>query len=248
MSTEPLVTISNARIDRRSGDSCFQLRIDHLVIGSRKRFALVGPSGCGKSTLLDFLALIAPPSTLDGFRFSRSSADVVDLAPVFLRGDLDALAEIRRAYIGYVLQTGGLLSSIDVRRNIAFPLELIGSGDTGQVDRVGSRLGIGSHMQKMPAALSSGERQRVAIARAIVHGPRLLLADEPTASLDPARADDVMQLLVELAEEGDRTLVVASHDIERMHRFGFTSLQHEFLPSDAPRTTIARFGNPETRP
>lgn len=219
------------------------MRVDSLHLEAGAKVALVGPSGCGKSTLLDFLGLILLPASLASYRFLSTDAAGVDLTSMLQAADLDGLGEVRRHHIGYVLQTGGLFASITVGDNIRSPLRLLGRDAMAPVTELAEHLGILPHLSKWPAQLSSGERQRVAIARALVHRPSLVLADEPTASLDPHRADDVMGLLVELADEIRTTLVVASHDVERVARFGLSTLKYELLPESSPGVTTARFGH-----
>lgn len=238
-----VVEVSGARVLRSSGPGGFELRVDSLLLEAGAKVALVGPSGCGKSTLLDFLGLILLPTSLARYRFLAANDGEVDLTSMLQAADLDGLGRVRRNHIGYVLQTGGLFASISVGDNIRLPLRLLGLDATAPVTELAEHLGILPHLGKLPAQLSSGERQRVAIARALVHRPTLVLADEPTASLDPRRADDVMALLVELADEIHTTLVVASHDVERVARFGLTALKYELLPESARGLTTARFGN-----
>ncbi|MCT0976303.1 type IV secretion associated ABC transporter ATP-binding protein TagT, partial [Pseudomonas aeruginosa] len=140
-----------------------------------------------------------------------------DIAALWRDGRQDRLAALRRQHCGYVLQSGGLLEFLDVRRNIGLPCALLGTPSAERVQALAERLEIGDQLDKKPAALSVGQRQRVAIARALVHAPRLLLADEPTAALDPLNAERVMRLLVEQARERGACTVVATHD-ERLAR------------------------------
>lgn len=236
-----ILSLNDVRITKSSGTTAFELRIDRLEFDRGARIALVGPSGCGKSTLLDLLALVSIPDTVGSFRATPPCDPGIDLTPLLKRHDLDALGAFRRAHTGYVLQTGGLLPFTTVRRNIALPLQLLGRPQDPAVDEMASLLGIAEHLDKKPAALSAGERQRVAIARALIHRPEFVFADEPTAALDPARSDHVMDLFVSLATDIGSMLIVASHDVDRVGRFGLQPLHHEFIADPRPGVTVARF-------
>ena len=236
-----LLSIADIRVRKGAQPTAFELRVDRLEVEAYAKLALVGPSGCGKSTLLDLLALILVPDEIGVFRFTLQTERMMDIAQLLRARDLDGLGNFRRQHLGYVLQTGGLLPFVTVRRNIALPLQLLGLPLDFSVQEIATQLGIESHLDKYPSELSCGERQRVAIARALVHKPQLVLADEPTAALDPVRADDVMQLFITHVERIGSALVMATHDLERVARFGFTALKHEFV-GDAPLgLTTSRF-------
>lgn len=199
----------------------FLLEVPELTITRGERVALVGYSGCGKSTLLDILAMILKPDEAGRFSLLSSSDGYLDVARAWEAGDLDRLARARMAHLGYVLQTGGLFPFISVRENIALTRRVLGLDLVRPVEELAGRLGIGAQLDKLPAQLSVGERQRVAIARAMAHEPEVVIADEPTASLDPINAEAIMALFTALAEESGVTLVVATHDWERVDEYGF---------------------------
>jgi putative ABC transport system ATP-binding protein len=171
-----------------------------------------GASGCGKSTLLDLLALALRPDGAAYFAFRPEHREPADPLSLWQRGDLDGLGRLRGAHIGYVLQTGGLLPFLSARENIELPCRLLGQDPRGQTDRLAERLGIAGLLARPPGRLSVGERQRVAIARALVHRPSVVLADEPTASVDPVNAAAILGLFLELVSQCGASAVIASHD------------------------------------
>jgi cell division transport system ATP-binding protein len=165
---------------------------------------LTGLSGAGKTTLLKLICLAEPPSrgliTLFG----------EDLATA-RRRDLPAL----RRRIGVVFQDFRLLSHLSVYDNVALPLRLAGKRDQDYVRDVRELLswvGLGERMTARPATISGGEQQRVAIARALAHGPKVLLADEPTGNLDDATGESIRELLFEMNAQSGATLVLVTHD------------------------------------
>jgi putative ABC transport system ATP-binding protein len=225
---------------RRSRGAAFCVRIDRLALSRGGAYAAAGPSGCGKSTLLDVLALALRPDSCGAFVLSPAGdGRGLDLAAAWENGRERELGAVRRRHIGYVLQTGGLLSFLSVRDNIALPARLNRRPAAERIAALAERLGIADQLAKLPADLSVGQRQRVAIARALVHRPALVLADEPTAALDPETADVVMELLVEQTRAEDATLVVATHDRERAARHGLAPIAFEAIRVDgAPGSRV----------
>ncbi|MEA2441563.1 MAG: putative transport system ATP-binding protein [Thermoleophilaceae bacterium] len=165
--------------------------------------AIVGPSGCGKSTLLGLIAGLEAPTS---GRVVVGEAEVSDLPD-------DERAGLRRHELGLVFQAGNLLPFLTVLENVSQQLALTGSADGYQrcVDMLGG-LGLGDDLDKLPDQLSGGMRQRVAVARALIHEPRLILADEPTGSLDGDNSEVVIDLLLAAKEQEGATLVVVTHD------------------------------------
>jgi putative ABC transport system ATP-binding protein len=179
------------------------LRDIHLTLAARETVAIVGASGSGKSTLLSILAGLDTPTS----------------GKVFLDGeDLFSLNEDDRAAwraqrIGFVFQSFQLMANLTALENVMLPLELAGLPHAR--DRARSmltRVGLGERLSHYPKVLSGGEQQRVALARAFVVEPALLLADEPTGSLDFATGSKVMELMFELNRERGTTLVLVTHD------------------------------------
>lgn len=219
------------------GAERFILAIRELRITAGEHLALVGPSGSGKTTLLDTLAFIAQPSSVGAFRFGPAGGR--DLVPQMRGRNSDVMAQLRRRHIGYVPQVGGLLPALTVRANVELPRRLLGLTDMRPVDDLLSALGMTRHARKKPTALSVGERQRVAIARALAHQPAVICADEPTAALDPYHSDRVMDLFTGLARDSGATLLVVSHEQDRVSRFGLGLLRHEVRPQGGGQVTLA---------
>ncbi|CAI8946447.1 ABC transporter ATP-binding protein [Pseudomonas donghuensis] len=206
-----MISLHALRKTRGLGTQRYSLEIERLELRAGQQLALVGPSGCGKSTLLDLLALVLQPDQAERFVFSTDS-HTYDVQQLWREQRQDRLAHLRRRHLGYVLQAGGLLGFLDVRSNIALPRQVLGLGDDGSVQRLAEQLEIDDQLDKKPTALSVGQRQRVSCARALAHNPDLLLADEPTAALDPINAERVMQLLLRQAQARQVACLIATHD------------------------------------
>src|SRR5690606_1527199 len=192
------------------------------------KLALAGESGSGKSTLLELLAMILRPSEAERFLFRPLAAgDELDVDAAWHMDASDRLSVWRSRHIGYVLQHGGLLPYLTVRRNIELSRRLLGLSLGNVAEELAARLGIEQQLDKLPAALSVGQRQRAAIARALAHDPPIVNADEPTAAVDPLNAQRITRLLARLADERNVTLIVASHAHELVRNAGFTLVTHE---------------------
>jgi putative ABC transport system ATP-binding protein len=166
---------------------------------------LVGPSGCGKTTLISVIAGLLRHSAGDVFVLGKNIAKLSAMD----------LLKLRREKIGFIFQQFNLLLGLSSNENAAVPLVANQqSWETAQAKSnvLLTQLGMGNHLEKLPRQLSGGQQQRVAIARALVHDPKLLLCDEPTASLDSQSGQTVMKLLTELAVKPDRAAIVVTHD------------------------------------
>lgn len=196
--------------------SRFTLLIERFEVAQGSRVAVVGPSGCGKSTLLALLALALRPD--DGEVLTLAGIDALAL---WRANQGDALAALRARSVGFVPQTGALLPFLSLRDNILLPQRILTRPDTGRVIALAKRLEIMAILDRMPAAVSVGQRQRAAIARALAHRPGVVLADEPTASVHPAQADDILDLLTRTAAEDSAALVISTHDATRALAAGY---------------------------
>lgn len=227
---------------RESEGVAFRLNVPSLQIAQGEKIALIGESGCGKSTLLDMLSFILQPSQVASFRFrpqnsgidqeDNKAAEPLDIKRYWDKGKQNTLGDLRRRHIGYVMQTGGLLPYLSVRDNINLSRHVLGMKDDGSVERLAKELGIHHHLNKLPEDLSTGERQRVAIGRALAHHPSIVIADEPTASVDPFAAEKIMSLFLELVEEMHITVIVASHAWQHIKRLELRRLSHHTRRSE----------------
>lgn len=210
------------------GEHGFTLTVPKLIIHRGEKVALVGSSGCGKSTLLDLLAMVLRPDEARQFVFFIPQGEGLDVMDIWQRKILDSLAHARMLHIGYVLQTGGLFPFLSVRENIGISRRGLGLPVKDAVEKMAQRLNIGRHLDKLPCQLSVGERQRVAIARAMAHRPSVVIADEPTASLDPINAEEIMGLFTTLADEYGVTLILATHDWGKLGERAFRRVEFSF--------------------
>ena len=179
------------------------LRDIHFSLAARETVAIVGASGSGKSTLLSIVAGLDTPT--------RGTVRV-DGEDLFAVGE-DARAAMRARKIGFVFQSFQLLGNLTALENVMLPLELAGRRDARQAaSDMLARVGLSERLGHYPKVLSGGEQQRVALARAFVVQPAVLLADEPTGSLDFATGETVMELMFDLNREQGTTLVMVTHD------------------------------------
>lgn len=224
---------------REAEGAAFRLRVPSLQIAMGEKIALIGHSGCGKSTLLDMLAFILRPSDMGAFRFRpERTGEAIDIAEYWAKSRQNALGDMRKQYIGYVMQTGGLVPYLSVRENICLSRNLLNMAHNDRaVEELAGHLGIRHHLDKLPSTLSTGERQRVAIGRALAHRPSIVIADEPTASLDPIAAEKIMNLFIELVDELNITVIVASHAWHHIKRLGLRQLSHRTQKADDGRLT-----------
>ena len=211
---------------RRSREHGYRLHIRHLHIPKGARLAVTGPSGCGKSTMLDLLGLALEPDSADTFAFAPEGKSV-DALQLWQKQRLDDMAALRLQHMGYVLQTGGLLPFLNVLDNMLLTSRLAQRNEAEARESacaLADQLGIANLLSAMPATLSVGERQRVAIVRALTPKPELILADEPTAALDPVHAAKVMDAFLRAVDEQGGTLVMVTHDLDWARGGGLTEL------------------------
>ena len=198
--------IALAQVCKSVTDSTGTLQILYNIdfsLQSREAVAIVGASGSGKSTLLSIIAGLDTPT----------SGTVHIAGESLFSLDEDARAALRARKIGFVFQSFQLLGNLTALENVMLPLELSGRKDARKTAAAMlERVGLSQRLQAYPKVLSGGEQQRVALARAFVVQPAVLLADEPTGSLDFATGETIMELMFELNTELGTTLVLVTHD------------------------------------
>ena len=176
-----------------------------LNIEAGQSIAIVGPSGCGKSTLLNIIGTLDLPASGDLFFEDRSLADLKE----------NERADFRNKQIGFVFQMHHLLPQLNVLENVMLP-SLMSSKEDVRVRAIEllDKLGLKDKIHQFPGQLSGGECQRVAVVRALINKPKLILADEPTGSLDQGSSRQIGELLASLVKEENITLITVTHSME----------------------------------
>ena len=207
--------------------------------------ALVGPSGSGKTTLLAMLAGLLKPS--DG-KIVIAGYDLTKMND-------GQRTRFRRDYVGFTFQANNLVPYLTVRENVELMLRLGGKADRAGLRRAMDlldRLGLGDRLNSLPSQLSGGQQQRVAIARSLIHNPAIVLADEPTASLDTERAFQVVQTFAELIHEEGHAGIMVTHDLRMcrtVDRVVYMADGHvEKMMTDKAEIEAMALGSGETKP
>ena len=220
-------SLKNLTKDRVVDGAGFRLKVPSIEIKAEENIALVGHSGCGKSTLLDMMALALHPDSADEFTLTPKQQDSINIEQLWKKKKRNKLSVLRKQHIGYVLQQGGLLPYLTVRENIELPRKLMNLPADDSARSLAKIMGIHRQLDKLPGLLSAGERQRVAFTRALSHRPSILLADEPTASLDPITARKIMAVVMELVKGLKITMITASHDWAHVYKMDLRCLSQE---------------------
>jgi len=204
---EHLIEVRDIGKDYTSGDTKVQaIRQMDFFIDDGEFVSIMGQSGSGKSTLLSVLGGLNHPSR------GQVLIDTLDLYDL----TSEQRADFRSEYIGIIFQSFQLIPYLTVRENVKLPMAIAGVKSKKQEELAAAvleRVGLANKADRLPDQLSGGEQERVALARAIVNNPPILLADEPTGSLDSATADEIMALLKKLNSEG-QTIIMVTHNPE----------------------------------
>ena len=202
--TEPIIAVDHVHksVEDSTGSLDILRDID-FRLAPKETVAVVGASGSGKSTLLSIIAGLDTPTS---GTVRLAGQDLFAL-------DEDERAALRGQKMGFVFQSFQLMGNLTALENVMLPLELSGDRSArAQAQEMLARVGLGQRLGHYPKVLSGGEQQRVALARAFVVRPAVLLADEPTGSLDFATGETIMQLMFDLNREQGTTLVMVTHD------------------------------------
>jgi putative ABC transport system ATP-binding protein len=201
-----------------------------LSVAEGTFLGVMGPSGSGKSTFLAILGGLCHPSA------GQVRVDSIDL---YALGQ-EKLTDFRREYLGFVFQSFNLVPYLTAMENVMLPLavkKMPASAKRERAREVLTRVGLAARAAHLPSQLSGGEQERVAIARALVNAPPLILADEPTGSLDTATSAEIMALLTELNKEG-QTIVMVTHNPENQAWFHRTVLLRDGLVASDVATAV----------
>ena len=201
----PVIDVRNLTKDYRLGEIMVPaLRGIDLQVFPGEMVAIMGPSGSGKSTLMNMIGCLDSPTSGEYYLDSLLVSDLKD----------DELAIVRNQKIGFVFQNYNLLPRIDALENVTLPIRY--SNNTANMrqraEAALQSVGLGDRIHHKPNQLSGGQQQRVAIARALVNEPAILLADEPTGNLDSQSGKEVMDLLLNLNQQQNTTIVLVTHD------------------------------------
>jgi len=202
-----LISLKNICRSYRNGEQELQvLRNINLEIGEGEFVAIMGPSGSGKSTLMNTIGMLDTPTSGEYYLEGQEVACLGE----------KQLAQVRNQQIGFVFQQFFLLSKMDAVQNVELPLIYAGVPAAQRrklAEEYLSKVELTDRIHHLPSELSGGQKQRVAIARALVNDPSIILADEPTGALDTKTGSQIMELLVELNEEG-KTIIMVTHEPE----------------------------------
>lgn len=197
------------KLTTASGDELTLLTDINLAIHTGEAVAILGTSGSGKSTLLGLLAGLDTISSGDIRVFDQALSTL----------DEDARARLRAGRVGFVFQSFQLMPDLSALDNVRLPLQLTNTSDQqAQATRLLQSVGLAHRQQHLPTQLSGGEQQRVALARAFAGPPKLLFADEPTGNLDSATSHQIEDLLFDLRDQHQTTLVLVTHDARLAER------------------------------
>jgi len=218
-----VLSIRGLALERGRAGQTFSIEVPELSLDRGEILAVVGPSGCGKSTLLETVGLLLEARRVE--QFVIDDIDINASMALSKRAREKLWARVRLHGLGFVPQTGGLLPFLNVWQNICLPASMSAREAIDPVvDSLIDRLGLVRLLNRMPRDLSIGERQRVSFVRALARRPTLLLADEPTAALDPVLAEELFTLIIEIASEQRIATLIVTHEWDLVDRFNLKRL------------------------
>lgn len=225
-------------LSRGTADHAFAVSLPLLSLKAGEVVAITGPSGCGKSTLIEGLGLILRPQTVGCYRLLDQ--DLTEAVRHPQRVSEQKLAHLRSRALGFVPQSGGLLPYLTVDQNIALQARIqCQQPDVAWLSEAVARLGLTGLGSRFPRELSMGQRQRVSFLRALAHRPAVLLADEPTAALDPHHARHLFEVMLDMVRDVGVAAVVVTHEwdlvaalsLDRLQARSVSATQMEFVRS-----------------
>lgn len=209
MKMEPIIkTVSLHKVYDSGGNKTIAVRNATLEVAEGTSVAITGPSGCGKTTLLNMIGFVTPPTSGELWIENESASTLTE----------KKRAQYRNRFFGYVVQDFALIDDVSVYENVEIPLlyahpRLNKKERRRRVEEMLDKVGFLGKKKEKIANLSGGQKQRIAIARALVNHPRVILADEPTGSLDSQTSEEIFSLLMSLVKEG-KTLLIVTHNPE----------------------------------
>lgn len=237
-----LLRIAKMEKVRQEQKRNIRIEIPFFKVSRGDFIAIIGANGSGKSTFLDMLGLILSPDKIERFEFLSNTDSPINLNQLSFAEKI----RFRRKHLAYVLQQGGLLEFLTVEENIRFAAQLNQQKIPPDIEQVTRHLDIQDILKVRPGKLSGGQRQKAAIARALVQQPTLILADEPTSSLDTQSAIRLMDSFSRLTSEAGTTLVMVTHDHHLVQNrasqtYHFDTREH--VPGKLTSTLLSGTGN-----
>jgi putative ABC transport system ATP-binding protein len=215
--------VHSLEVTRGQGDQAFIVGLPELTLSPGRSLAITGPSGCGKSTLVEALGLILRPSSLGQFHLLKQN--ITDTVKGLANPSDARLSKLRANHYGFVPQSNGLLPFLTVKQNVELQARIMRRTLKAQwLEQACKTLGLNGLLNRLPRELSIGQRQRVSFLRAIAHQPDILLADEPTAALDPIHASNLFKVMLGLAAEIGTATLVVTHEWELADSFNLERL------------------------
>lgn len=233
----PLLTVDAAEQRLYDGQRHSTIGLQGLRLERGVSYALCGPSGIGKTTALEMLALARRPTVIEGMRLSIGDRDI-DIDALWEQGAANALTALRGRHFGYILQTSRLLPFLSVHDNVVLSQTIAGIDDPDFAAGLMEHLGLAVLASARPSDLSGGQRQRVCVARALAHKPSIILADEPTSSVDAELGRTILRLLTSYAADSGACLVVITHDGDLVDRYGLLPLRVESAVAGQRLSTV----------